>query len=66
MQNIYFFLVVYFKLHVFVTFFKINSELFRSISMVGEKERKMLKEIVKKAKNPVKHRVIPPGIKNSF
>lgn len=30
--------------------------------MVGEKERKMLKEIVKKAKNPVKHRIVPPGI----
>ncbi|GFU51821.1 probable ATP-dependent RNA helicase DDX27, partial [Trichonephila clavipes] len=34
----------------------------RSVSMVGEKERKLLKEIVKKAKIPVKNRVIPPEI----
>ena len=35
---------------------------FRSVTLVGEKERKVLKEIVKKAKNPVKSRVIPPGM----
>ena len=34
---------------------------FRSISLVGEKERKMLKEIVKQAKQPVKSRIIAPG-----
>ena len=33
----------------------------RSISLVGERERKMLKEIVKQAKHPVKSRVIAPG-----
>ena len=33
----------------------------RSISLVGEKERKVLKEIVKQAKRPVKSRTIPPG-----
>lgn len=33
----------------------------RSISLVGEKERKILKEIVKQAKNPVKSRILPPG-----
>lgn len=33
----------------------------RSVSLVGESERKMLKEIVKKAKAPVKARVIPQG-----
>lgn len=38
----------------------------RSVSMVGEKERRLLKEIVKKAKNPVKHRVIPPEILSKY
>lgn len=33
----------------------------RSVSLVGESERKMLKEIVKKAKAPVKARIIPQG-----
>ena len=33
----------------------------RSVTLVGEKERKMLKEIVKKARNPVKSRVVPQG-----
>ncbi len=33
----------------------------RSISLVGEKERKILKEIVKQAKRPVKSRIIAPG-----
>ena len=31
---------------------------FRSISLVGEGERKLLKEIVKQARSPVKSRVI--------
>ncbi|XP_002739621.2 putative ATP-dependent RNA helicase DDX27 [Saccoglossus kowalevskii] len=34
----------------------------RSVSLCGEKERKMLKEIVKRARNPVKSRVVPPDI----
>ena len=34
---------------------------YRSVSLVGEKERKMLKDIVKKATNPVKSRIIPHG-----
>lgn len=33
----------------------------RSVSLVGEEERKMLKEIVKAAKAPVKARVLPQG-----
>lgn len=33
----------------------------RSVSLVGEEERKMLKEIVKAAKAPVKARIIPQG-----
>lgn len=33
-----------------------------SVSLAGEKERKLVKEIVKRAKNPVKARVIPPEI----
>ena len=33
----------------------------RSVSLVGETERKMLKEIVKKAKTAVKARVLPQG-----
>ena len=33
----------------------------RAISLVGEKERKLLKDIVKKATNPVKSRTIPSG-----
>lgn len=33
----------------------------RSITLVGEKERKILKEIIKQAKTPVKSRIIPPG-----
>ncbi|XP_016312571.1 probable ATP-dependent RNA helicase DDX27 [Sinocyclocheilus anshuiensis] len=36
----------------------------RSVSLVGETERKMLKEIVKKAKTPVKARVIPQDFNN--
>ncbi|XP_066519943.1 probable ATP-dependent RNA helicase DDX27 [Hoplias malabaricus] len=34
----------------------------RSVSLVGETERKMLKEIVKKAKTPVKARVLPQDV----
>ncbi|KPP76955.1 putative ATP-dependent RNA helicase DDX27, partial [Scleropages formosus] len=34
----------------------------RSVSLVGEPERKMLKEIVKKAKTPVKARVLPQEV----
>lgn len=33
----------------------------RSVSLVGEEERKMLKEIVKAAKAPVKARILPQG-----
>lgn len=33
-----------------------------SVSLAGEKERKLVKEVVKRAKNPVKARVIPPEI----
>lgn len=36
------------------------------MSLVGEKERKLLKEIVKLAKTPVKSRIVPPGERNSF
>lgn len=34
----------------------------RSVSLVGEGERKVLKEIVKKAKIPAKSRVVPPDV----
>lgn len=40
---------------------KLHILLYRSVSLVGEKERKILKEIVKQAKHPVKSRIIPPG-----
>lgn len=33
-----------------------------SVSLAGERERKMVKEIIKRARNPVKSRVIPPDI----
>ncbi|XP_076259786.1 dead-box helicase Rs1 [Rhynchophorus ferrugineus] len=33
-----------------------------SVSLAGEQERKIVKEVIKKAKNPVKSRVIPPDI----
>ncbi|XP_033933746.1 probable ATP-dependent RNA helicase DDX27, partial [Pseudochaenichthys georgianus] len=33
----------------------------RSVSLVGESERRILKEVVKSAKNSVKARVLPPG-----
>jgi hypothetical protein len=32
------------------------------VSLVGEKERKLLKEIVKQAKHAVKSRILPPGM----
>ncbi|XP_077515558.1 dead-box helicase Rs1 isoform X1 [Amblyomma americanum] len=38
----------------------------RSVSMVGEQERKLLKEIVKQAKTPVKQRILPPDIVAQF
>lgn len=38
----------------------------RSVSLVGETERKMLKDIVKQAKNPVKSRIVPPGVIEKF
>ena len=34
----------------------------RSITLVGEKERKMLKDIVKNSNIPVKNRLMSPGI----
>ncbi|XP_053171356.1 probable ATP-dependent RNA helicase DDX27 isoform X2 [Scomber japonicus] len=34
----------------------------RSVSLVGESERKMLKDVVKSAKNSVKARVLPPEV----
>ncbi|OXB79284.1 UNVERIFIED_CONTAM: hypothetical protein H355_013205 [Colinus virginianus] len=34
----------------------------RSVSLVGEEERKMLKEIVKSAKTPVKARILPQDV----
>ncbi|XP_033126075.1 probable ATP-dependent RNA helicase DDX27 [Anneissia japonica] len=34
----------------------------RSVTLVGEKERKLLKEIVKRAKQPVKSRVVPVDV----
>ncbi|XP_067937758.1 probable ATP-dependent RNA helicase DDX27 [Watersipora subatra] len=38
----------------------------RSITLVGEKERRILKDIVKKAANPVKSRVLPPDIIDKY
>ena len=35
---------------------------FRAVTLVGEKERKVLKDIVKRARNPVKSRVILQGM----
>merc|ERR1712071_18913 len=37
-----------------------------SVSLAGEKERKVVKEIVKRAKNPVKSRLIPPEILSKY
>ncbi|KMQ89020.1 putative atp-dependent rna helicase ddx27, partial [Lasius niger] len=33
-----------------------------SVSLAGEQERSLVKEIIKQAKNPVKNRIIPPDI----
>ena len=33
----------------------------RSVSIIGEGDRKLFKEIVKKARHPVKNRILPPG-----
>lgn len=35
-----------------------------SVSIASEQDRKVLKEVIRKAKNPVKNRVIPNGIHN--
>lgn len=37
-----------------------------SVSLAGEKERKIVKEVIKRAKNPVKSRIIPPDILNKY
>ena len=37
-----------------------------SVSLAGEAERKVVKEIVKRAKNPVKSRIIPPEILSKY
>ncbi|XP_071785381.1 probable ATP-dependent RNA helicase DDX27 [Asterias amurensis] len=34
----------------------------RAVSLVGERERKLLKDIVKKANNPVKSRIVPQDV----
>lgn len=33
-----------------------------SVSLAGEQERSLVKEIIKRAKNPVKNRIIPPDV----
>ncbi len=38
----------------------------RAVTLVGEKGRKVLKEVVRQAKVPVKNRVLPPGKLNMF
>uniref|UniRef100_A0A0L8IFR7 RNA helicase n=1 Tax=Octopus bimaculoides TaxID=37653 RepID=A0A0L8IFR7_OCTBM len=38
----------------------------RAVSLVGEKERSLLKEIVKKAHDPVKARVVPQEVINKY
>lgn len=37
-----------------------------SVSLAGEQERKIVKEVIKRAKNPVKSRVIPPDIVEKY
>jgi ATP-dependent RNA helicase DDX27 len=37
-----------------------------SVSLAGEKERKVVKEIVRRAKNPVKSRLIPTEILSKY
>ncbi len=38
------------------------SLLARSVTLVGERERKVLKQVVKRAKIPPKSRIVPPGV----
>ncbi|GFS20140.1 ATP-dependent RNA helicase DRS1 [Elysia marginata] len=38
----------------------------RSVTLVGEKERKVLKEVVKLAKAPLKTRIIPPDVVSKY
>lgn len=33
-----------------------------SVSLAGEQERSLVKEVIKQARNPVKNRIIPPDI----
>lgn len=33
-----------------------------SVSLAGEQERSLVKDVIKQAKNPVKNRIIPPDI----
>lgn len=33
-----------------------------SVSLAGEQERSLVKEVIKQAKNPIKNRIIPPDI----
>lgn len=40
----------------------ISLTLYRSVTLVGEQERKLLKEVVKKAKTPLKTRIVPQGM----
>ncbi|XP_014605115.1 PREDICTED: probable ATP-dependent RNA helicase DDX27 [Polistes canadensis] len=37
-----------------------------SVSLAGEQERNLVKEIIKQAKNPVKNRIIPPEIIDKY
>ncbi|KAK9304444.1 hypothetical protein QLX08_004216 [Tetragonisca angustula] len=37
-----------------------------SVSLAGEQERSLVKEIIKNAKNPVKNRIIPPDIIHKY
>lgn len=37
-----------------------------SVSLAGEQERKIVKEIIKRAKNPVKSRIVPPDIVEKY
>jgi ATP-dependent RNA helicase DDX27 len=36
------------------------------VSLAGEQERLIVKELIKQAKNPVKHRIIPPDIIDKY
>ncbi|XP_022082251.1 probable ATP-dependent RNA helicase DDX27 [Acanthaster planci] len=38
----------------------------RAVSLVGERERKLLKDIVKKANNPVKSRIVPQDVVQKY